>query len=361
MKYYSLKNIDKKQAEYNVIVGKRSNGKTYAVCAKSLREHYKSGKRLAYIRRYAEDITPKFIKNLFAQHDIESITAGQWNYIRYYNRGFYFAKIEDKKIVDCEVEPFCQTFALNVWESAKGADNGYFDYILFDEFITRGHYLADEFIIFCNVLSSLLRDRDGTKIYMLANTVNKYCIYFSEMGISDIENMQQGEIKVYPFGYGNEKLQIAVEYCSDTENTKKVSKYFAFTNPRTKMITEGKWEIKNYPHIPKNITSDNIIYKAFVFFNHKFMCVNICEKNSEVFLTVHMQTKEFNTDNIIFDFTPNTKTNYFINLNSCDNKIGLLLRTLINKQKIFYSNNEVGELFRNWILEQSKTQQIFLS
>ena len=122
MKYYSLKNIDKKQADYNVIIGKRSNGKTYSVCDKSVREHFKSGKRLAYIRRYAEDITPKFIKNLFAPHDLESITAGKWNYIRYYNRGFYFAKIEDNKIVDCEVEPFCQTFALNVWESAKGAD-----------------------------------------------------------------------------------------------------------------------------------------------------------------------------------------------------------------------------------------------
>ena len=35
-KYYSLKNIQQKNATYNVIFGERSNGKTYAVLKQAL-------------------------------------------------------------------------------------------------------------------------------------------------------------------------------------------------------------------------------------------------------------------------------------------------------------------------------------
>ena len=42
-KYYSLKNIQQKDATYNVIFGERSNGKTYAVLKQAL-ENYKKNK-----------------------------------------------------------------------------------------------------------------------------------------------------------------------------------------------------------------------------------------------------------------------------------------------------------------------------
>jgi hypothetical protein len=45
-----------------------------------------------------------------------------------------------------------------------------------------------------------VRDRDDVVIYMLANTVNKYCPYFSEMGLGDVDKIPQGELRVYNFG-----------------------------------------------------------------------------------------------------------------------------------------------------------------
>ena len=44
--YYSLKNIQRKNATYNVIFGERSNGKTYAVLKQAL-ENYKKQLRLS--------------------------------------------------------------------------------------------------------------------------------------------------------------------------------------------------------------------------------------------------------------------------------------------------------------------------
>ena len=63
--YYNPKNILKKGADYNLIIGQRSNGKTYGFCSIALTSHINEGARVAYVRRYSEDITKKNIENLF--------------------------------------------------------------------------------------------------------------------------------------------------------------------------------------------------------------------------------------------------------------------------------------------------------
>ena len=39
--YYSLKKINKLNALYNLIIGQRSNGKTYAVCEQEIKGYFK--------------------------------------------------------------------------------------------------------------------------------------------------------------------------------------------------------------------------------------------------------------------------------------------------------------------------------
>lgn len=90
--------------------------------------------------------------------------------------------------------------------------------IVFDEFLTRGSYLKDEFILFTNVCSTIIRQRNDVKIFMLGNTVNKYSPYFSEMGLSNIKNQKQGTIDIYR--YGDSDLIVAVEYCASTQSGK---------------------------------------------------------------------------------------------------------------------------------------------
>ena len=54
-KYYSLDNILKKNARYNMIFGERSNGKTYSVLDYAVKEYFKTGNQLAVLRRWRED------------------------------------------------------------------------------------------------------------------------------------------------------------------------------------------------------------------------------------------------------------------------------------------------------------------
>ena len=73
-KYYDIRNTLKKypDAYYYLVIGERSNGKTYSSLDYALERYFECGEQFAYIRRYGEDIRKKHLSNLFSGH-IESI------------------------------------------------------------------------------------------------------------------------------------------------------------------------------------------------------------------------------------------------------------------------------------------------
>jgi hypothetical protein len=356
--FYNLKRIDQRKALYNMIIGQRSNGKTYAVIQeKCVKAYFKNGARLALIRRFKEDLAPRNIGELLTPHLplIEKLSKGRFNSIKYYNREFWFCRRNDKdEIEDISETSVIKCFSLNTWESAKGADNGFFETILFDEFLTRGFYLKDEFVIFTQILSSIIRNRDGTTIYMLANTVNKYCPYFAEMGITNIDKMEQGTIDLYR--YGNSDLTVAVEYCADSGASKKINKYFAFDNPRLQMITTGSWETDSYPHCPVDYEKEDILYHAFIDFSGALIhgevvrYIDTYTRNKHLFVFFYKQTKEMELDEVEVLYTDRADSNvlHCHSARERPTKRHELFINLISTHNDFYCSNEVGEIVRNW-------------
>ena len=82
-KYYSLKNILAKNCVYNVIVGERSNGKTCSVLEYCLDDYFANGRQFAYIRRWGDEVLPKFVNTLFNPPHllakIEKLSNGEFN------------------------------------------------------------------------------------------------------------------------------------------------------------------------------------------------------------------------------------------------------------------------------------------
>ena len=80
--YYDVSHIDSFNAHYNVIFGKRSNGKTYSVLKKAVLNYAKKGKQTGYIRRYREDFKGKrgvtMFDALIANDEIRKATDGKW-------------------------------------------------------------------------------------------------------------------------------------------------------------------------------------------------------------------------------------------------------------------------------------------
>ncbi len=356
-KWWDRTALDETGAVYRLAIGGRGIGKTYSVCRTILEQYLKKGKRSAYIRRYEEEITPKNIAALFNPHIdyIVEASEGKYNAISYRAKEWHLCYIdEDGKVLEKDPTAFCISAAINTWMTTKGQDRGEVSIILFDEFLIREQYLRDEFVDFMNVVSSLIRDRDGAIIYMLANSVSKYSPYWKEFGITGIESMQQGDIRIYQ--YGESDLTLAIEYCADVSATDKVaSKYFAFDNPRLKMVREGQWEILDYDRLPrgKSIFPADIRYKFYIDFNDHLLCGNLVHQGSELFIFIHEQTKEIKIDRktIIYTMKPTTELFHVHFLKDCPTEIHKMIRDLILKKAVFVSNNEVGEVFRNWCIE----------
>lgn len=354
MKYYSLNKINKKNATYNVIFGERSNGKTYATLKQVLENYFSNGSQFAYIRRWSVDVQPKRMNNLFnaiiEDGYLEKLSGGKFTAIFYRTGRFYLCTYNDKgKPIYNEEDIIGYAFSLSENEHNKANSYPRVTTIIFDEFLTNKIYLPDEFILFMNTVSTIVRQRTNVKIYMLGNTVNKFCPYFKEMGLTNILTMKQGTIDVYT--YGETKLKVAVEYADSKKKFKKNNFYFAFNNPKLKMITGGAWELNIYPHAPVKWKPKNILFTYFIDFNDSLYQCEIINKDDNVFTYIHEKTTPIkNPDkDIIYTLDYNPKINYNINilkpLNDYQNKI----TWFFTHDRVYYQNNNVGDAINNYL------------
>lgn len=354
MKYYSLNKINKKNATYNVIFGERSNGKTYATLKQVLENYFSDGSQFAYIRRWSVDVQPKRMNNLFnaiiEDGYLEKLSGGKFTAIFYRTGRFYLCTYNDKgKPIYNEEDIIGYAFSLSENEHNKANSYPRVTTIIFDEFLTNKIYLPDEFILFMNTVSTIVRQRTNVKIYMLGNTVNKYCPYFKEMGLTNILSMKQGTIDLYT--YGETKLKVAVEYADSKKKFKKNNFYFAFNNPKLKMITGGAWELNIYPHAPVKWLPKNIIFTYFIDFNDGLFQCEVINKDANVFTYIHEKTTPIkNPDkDIIYTLDYNPKINYNSNilkpLNEYQNKI----TWFFTHDRVYYQNNEVGDAINNYL------------
>lgn len=354
MKYYSLNKINKKNATYNVIFGERSNGKTYATLKQALENYFNDGSQFAYIRRWSVDVQPKRMNNLFnaiiEDGYLEKLSGGKFTAIFYRTGRFYLCTYNDKgKPIYNEEDIIGYAFSLSENEHNKANSYPRVTTIIFDEFLTNKIYLPDEFILFMNTVSTIVRQRTNVKIYMLGNTVNKYCPYFKEMGLTNILSMKQGSIDVYT--YGETKLKVAVEYADSKKKFKKNNFYFAFNNPKLKMITGGAWELNIYPHAPVKWLPKNIMFTYFIDFNDNIYQCEIINKDNNVFTYIHEKTTPIkNPDkDIIYTLDYNPKINYNINilkpLTDYQNKI----TWFYTHDRVYYQDNNVGDAINNYL------------
>lgn len=352
-KFYSLKNILAKNAQYNVVFGERSNGKTYSVLKYGLRRFAESGEQLAIIRRWQDDFTGKRGATMFdalvANGEIAQATNGEWTGIYYYGSRWFLCKYEGDKRVTNDM-PLAYGFSISSMEHDKSTSYPDITTICFDEFLTRTTYLPDEFVLFMNVVSTIVRHRTNVTIFMLGNTVNKYCPYFTEMGLTHVKEMKPGDIDVYK--YGDSDLTVAVEYTIPNKRGKGSDLYFAFNNPKLSMITGGAWEINIYPHCPVKYAPKDILFTYFIEFNGDLLQCEIIQHDNLCFTFIHRKTTEIKDPDTAIVYSPD-----FSPLPTRKRKITKPTSNLEKriaehfiKDKVFYADNEVGEIVRNYLI-----------
>ena len=356
--YYNPKKILDMNADYNLIIGERSNGKTYAILKHCLSEYWKSGKKkqFAYLRRWKEDVIGKRALQVFSalisNGEIGKITNGEFNTVKYNAGKFTLANWNDEKQkYEVSEKPFCFCFALSEMEHDKSTSYPNVSNIVFDEFITRRFYLPDEFVLFMNVISTIVRDRKIDRIFMLGNTVNKYNPYFENFGIK--KDLEQGKIVEYEIA---KVTRLVIEYCASNEKSKVDSnRYFAFDNQKLQMIKGGKWEIDIYPHIPydMSIQYNEILFTFFLIFDGNTLAGDIVSKPNGIFIYFHRKTTEIKDRErkliftLEYDINPLHRKDIMKPIDDIGKKIARLFAT----EKVFYQSNEIGEIVRNYLIQ----------
>lgn len=358
-RYYDIAHllIDYPNAYYYVAFGERSNGKTYSALDYALTRYFQYGEQFAYIRRFGQDIKKKNLQTLLAAHvdngRILKLSNNRFSLVDYTGGKFVaYNYDEQSKKMQMDTQPIGYAFDLNAMEHHKSTSYPKVTTIIFDEFLSRQGYLLNEFVLFMNTLSTIIRDRENVKIFMIGNTVNKYCPYFQEMGLTHIKEQQPGTTDVYT--YADSGLSVVVEYCDpiSKKGGKKSDVYFAFDNPQLKMITAGAWEIAIYPHLDHRYRPMDVIAEFFIEFDKDLLHCDIVVTNEEYYIFVHPKTtpiKEIDAD-MVYTSIPNGKWNYKVGItNQVDNLSKTILR-LLSENRVFYANNETGEIMRNYIM-----------
>lgn len=352
--FYRLNQILKRKALYNIIMGQKSNGKTYSVLEYILKDYLKTGNKAFYIRRWQDDLLPKNIGDLFKKGKLLDLLKGtEWETVDYMSGRFYLAYYDEKGKIVREPEPFMYTGSLNAASHLSGTrfDSDHIATIFFDEFLTRSYYLVNEFVIFQHLISDIVRENGIATIFMVGNTVDWSAPYFREMYIDKAETMELGEIRVYDHGKGT---TIAIEYADSTGLKLSSNKYFAgFDNPAMRMITHGDWEIPMYPHLPEEYHKHVTRVNVFIKFGNKVMHGDVFEYKGSPAVYFHEKTSEIrlakNRDIVmgeeISEYFPQVENN----LLHPRTKVGQLVLSAIQDNRCFYQDNFCGEYVNNYL------------
>ena len=359
IKYYNPQKILSIDAYYYMIIGERSNGKTFAFLDIGLKSYVEKGHQFAYVRRWQDDFKglrgKELMKSLICdgngKNRVEIYTKGEWNDIVYESRAWYLARY-DKEMgrMIKDNNPFAFAFAISSGEHDKSVSFPMVRMIMFDELLTRKSYLPNEFVEFMNIISTIVRLRNDVKVIMLGNTISTSCPYFAEMGLKNIKKMKPNDIDVYT--YGDTELKVAVEFADMPKKNKKSNVYFAFDNPKLSMIRgDGSiWEIGMYPHLPQKYTYEDVIFVYFIIYDEETLQCEIIDGGNGYFTYIHRKTTPIqNDDDIIFKTEYDIRYNVFRKINRPLTEMHRKIWSFFENDKVFYQDNEVGEIVRNYV------------
>ena len=275
IKWYSLDNILQHDVQYYMIIGERSNGKSYSVSKHILENYFEKGERFVYVKRYDEDVKSKYMEEVFPH--FEDMILEKYNKRIKFYRGQWLSYDADSdgRISDCDVMGYAMSVAKS--ERFKGTNYPTATTILFEEFMSMDcSYLSDEIRLFLNLVSTVTRQRINVKVFMLANTISKYCPYFSVLGVK-AHRIPKGKIITRTFknkeGF---KTKIAIERTEnvnvfDNEENKEKIVYNLFGDSSVgTMITTGDFEVHSYPKSVDRYTFEENKYQGCKFIGKQY-------------------------------------------------------------------------------------------
>ena len=347
-------NVPLSVAKWFIELSDRSTGKTTNWILLGMVMNQLYGTQIQYIRQSDDDIAPKSSKNLFSvilkYNYVSKITENEYNSVTYNSRRWYYCNVDENgRIINKAPEHFMFMGSVQSAENLKSSYNAPFgDLIIFDEFITR-YYMPNEFVLFCDLVKTIIRDRVSPIIVMLANTIDRHTQYFNELNIYDsVQTLKKGESTLLTTPKGT-KVYVELIGSTPKKQTKRdrVNKlFFGFKNQNLASITGEDWAMNCYPHIPREKYT-TIFNQLYVYHNNKYIRLEIVNNEKlGVCIYVHWATYIYD-DSIILTTVDRTDPRYLYKFGSGNLKKFIV--KMYETNKFYYATNDIGAFFENYI------------
>ena len=347
---YTPQRVD---AVWNAFISDRSSGKTTAWLIVGLIAYVEDGTITHYVRSKEQMIRESNINKIYSVIEscgyISKITNDKYNSIEYRRnvRGFYLVcKDSEGNTIASDTNCCCKVLSIDNndnYKSSYQCDKA--DFVIFDEFI-NAYYKSGEFVVFCDLLSTLFRKRLTGYIIMLANTINRRSEYFDELDCRDfIETAEQGDKITYELNGTTVHVEIVGTKLNDRRKLFN-SRYFNFSNLRLNSITGAGWSIDNVPHITKK--ADSILVKnVFVHYQTNYVQLYVVKVN-EYGLCIHAVKSNApkKKDCIIYSVSDDFSDKKYIYSKGNDRFSKWLWGYMYDSKKWFFATNSVGSIIK---------------
>lgn len=349
--HYNMDDLIAVGADFNILFGERSNGKSYQLKHKRAVINYlETGNRFILLRRFREEITTEKIEKYFDDVDVEKLTNGKYNCISVYRKQIFLANFNVDTFKTTRGEKIGYAIALSTEQNYAGGSFLDVSDIIFEEFMTRSRYLGEsEPTKLMNLYATVDRKRGTTKLWLVGNSISRVCPYIYEWGLHEIISKQkQGTIITKEIESGDDdKVLLAIEYCKSTG----VSSHTIGFNKD--MMNDGSWQSSPQPHLPKSKKFYNICYRiGFMYQSFKFIAELLQDKETkDICWFIYPYDGDFEKDILIFTDVINPSVYYQRNIYDItikNDNLQNLLNTF-REDKIFYATDLVGTDFKQVI------------
>lgn len=365
MKYYDLKPLLKKcpDADYYIIIGQRSNGKSTAVGKYMIDECMNDGSKFAYFSR---------LKNSYLIKDFEEGHGYFSGYLEKYTKFKYNKELKTHNNNICIGNlPLCTQFYISTSAMYKSKQYINYKYIVFEEFVSEnGIYLRNEWVRFNSLISTITRN-NGAKVFLIGNTISRFNPYFENLEIDVLNlNLKPNDIKEITTSTG---AKVAIEFSGNVyENENEIANVLKVNNNSIALQPEWienqniitKSDIYNLLKLNKSeaicsfiINNQNTIdrYVMYCIYNDDYLC-NIIFKNNS-----HKEKNQALKDNI---FYLNYKT-YDCIMNNVKSFVDcrLMFKSSIILQKIFnlptfFSDDRIAFNYNKFLLHKQPFEKV---
>lgn len=317
-KYYNISNVLKTDAEYMILLGMRSNGKSYQVKLTVLKDAYENGNTFVYLRRYREDIKQALVESYFDDIPVESVTNGEYTNVIAWQGFLYFANVGENGKVEkgTKIGRYCALSEAVRYKSTTFVDC---KWVIYEEFITDEIYLSDEPTKLQQFVSTVARGNKIT-VLLVGNTMSRVCPYFSEWSLKGTLKQKPGTIEVYNMHYTKpngivETVRIAVEHCEVVDTGASM-----FFGNASKQIVTGEWDVKDAPKLPRPFKEYEKLFEMQIKYNDFLFALNmLCDEKGKTYIYIYpakeLKEKEriisadfMDNENVTTGFNPRSRT-----------------------------------------------------